>query len=60
MPGSEALRVDGDLAHIPDHLALGVEIRRADHEEPTVAVLLCDFGQHAPVHVLGDEIAQRR
>ena len=51
---------DRDLAHVPDHLALGIEIGRADHEHPAVAILVGNLAEHPAVDVLGDQIAQRR
>ncbi len=48
-----------DRAHVPDHVALGIEVRRPDHEQPAVAILLRDPPQHLAVNVLGNQLAQR-
>ena len=49
-----------DLAHVPDHLALSIEIGRADQEQAAIAVFLRDLRQHPPVDVLLDQFAKRR
>ena len=45
-----------DLAHVPDHLALGIEIGRADHAECGHCDTRSRSGEHPPVDVLGDEV----
>ncbi len=48
-----------DLAHVPHHGALGVEVGRADQQHAPAPILAGDLDQHGVVDVAGDEGLER-
>ena len=54
------MRAGGDLAHVPDHRTLRVEIGGADQQDAAAAILGRDVVQHPAVHILGDQLLEGR
>jgi hypothetical protein len=54
------MRAGGDLAHVPDHRTLRVEIGGADQQDTAAAILGGDAIEQRAGDILGDQLAQRR
>src|SRR5664279_1821368 len=48
-----------DTAHVPQNRPLGIEIRRTDQQEPSLASLRCNLADHLVVDIFFDQPGER-